>query len=64
VQNKALTITLPSTAITVGSWTAAKKGTMTFSTGTIAITLDVDGMAINGAGTPHPAAVISKTAVS
>jgi len=61
--NTALSIKLPGTAKTVGKWTAGPSGTMTFSTGKVAIALSVLGVNVPVTCSPKPAAVISKTTV-
>jgi hypothetical protein len=68
-ENKAVTITVPASADTEGTWTASKKGTMRFDTGDIDFTLELGELgggviaSIKFTGKPSPAATISETTV-
>lgn len=60
-----VTIALPTTAKTVGSWTPVAAGTMTFTDGIIKTALnDNVGKTVPVSCTPKPAVTLSKTTVS
>jgi hypothetical protein len=60
----ALVITFPSSGLTVGSWTAFDKGTMSFSAGEAAFTISVTGYSATASCEPTRTVTISRTSVS
>jgi hypothetical protein len=60
----ALVVAFPSSSLTVGSWTAYDKGTMSFSAGKASFTISVTGYTATASCRPTKTVTISKTSVS
>jgi hypothetical protein len=64
----AVRFAVPSTPITIGTWTAVSKGTMTFTTGSATFKLNEQTasgiVSVPVTCTPHPAVEITQTAVT
>lgn len=59
-----LVVAFPSSSLTVGSWTAYDKGTMSFSPGEAAFTISVTGYTATASCQPTKTVAISQTKVS
>lgn len=64
VMNKALTIAVPATPARIGSWVAQTAGTMTFSPGPMALTIEVGTFTVKATCKPTSTVTLSTTTVS
>jgi hypothetical protein len=64
VMNKAITIAVPAKLTTIGGWVAQGAGTMTFSPGAMAITIDVGTFVVKATCKPSSKVTLSTTTVS
>lgn len=64
VANKAITVSLPAKAISVGSWTASASGVMKFKTGKVVLAMMAGTSKVSLTCSAKPPATINTTAVS
>jgi hypothetical protein len=61
--SKSLVIRFPATPISVGTWVAGKKGTMTFTVSKVAVDMELLGAPVEATCLPRTVATISSTTV-